>query len=118
MIPNINHPTVVTFMTNVSKHIQETLTLNEYFKLTSERRKVITSAAFKMVKNSIPNNVKFTDEQIKSFLNALLAKNEESENYELSAVMKNILDNYDSLNKPKTRRPKKTNKKTGEENEL
>lgn len=118
MIPNINHPTVVAFMLNVSNHIQETLTLKEYFNLTSKRRNVITSAAFKMVKNSIPNNVKFTDEQIKSFLHTLLVKNEEIENYELSAVMKNILDNYDSLNKPPTRRPKKTTKKSGEQNEL
>ena len=109
MIPNITHPSVVNFMVHVSDHITQTLSINEYFNLTEDRKKIITSAAFKMVKNSIPNNLNFTDEHIKIFLNSLLTKNEEIENYEFSAVIKNMVDNYDSFNKkPRGRRPKKT----------
>ena len=70
---------------------------------------------YKLMRNSVGLKTNLTDLEMKSFLTVLWKKNEENENYELAAILKDILNNFDSVNeltKSTKRQPKqKTEKK-------
>ena len=64
---------------------------------------------YKLMKNSVGVKTTLSDLEMKSFLTVLWKKNEESENYELAAILKDILNNFDSVNEL-TKTPKRTQK--------
>jgi hypothetical protein len=66
--------------------------------------------------NSLRSGVKLDEDQYKSLIKLLWKKSEEVEKYELSAILKNVLDNFDGIydvTKPvkRTTRKIKTNTK-------
>jgi hypothetical protein len=107
---NINHPTFVSFLDNVTTSILSNITVDNYFSLSQEKKLGTQYMVFKLMKNSVKVRAKLTDEELKSFVNVLWKKNEESENYEFAAVLNDIFNNFDMVNevtKPVKRTPRK-----------
>ena len=62
------------------------------------------------MKNSVKVRAKLTDDELRSFVDVLWKKNEESENYEFAAVLNDISINFDMVNEV-TKPVKRTTRK-------
>ena len=113
---NVNHPSFISFLDNVTTNILSHITIENYFTISSEKKLGVQYMVYKLMKNSVHTRTILTDAEMKSFLTVLWKKNEESENYELAAILKDIITNFDTVNeftKTTKRQPKtvKTDKK-------
>jgi len=104
---NINHPTFVAFLDNVTNSILTNVNVENYFSLPQEKKMGVLYMVFKMMKSSIKVRATLSDNEMKSFISVLWKKNEESENYELVGILKDISNNYDAVNEF-TKPPKRT----------
>lgn len=107
---NTNHPSFILFLENVTSNILSNVTIDNYFSLTSDKKLSIQYMVFKLLKNSVKVRAKLTDLELKSFIDVLMVKNEDSENYEFAAILKDISNNFDMINevtKPIKRAPRK-----------
>lgn len=117
---NVNHPSFISFLENVTTNIVSHIKLDNYFNISSDKKMGVQYMVYKLMKNSVGLKTRLTDIEMKSFLTVLWKKNEESENYELAAILKDILSNFDSVNEltkttkrqPKPKVEKKDNGKT------
>ena len=115
---NITHPSFVSFLESVSTNILNTIKLDDYFTLIPEKKTNISFTVLNLIKTSARVKSNLSDEDLKKFIIVLCRKNEESENYEIAAVLNDVIENFDRLielgNKTKktTRQPKKINKDT------
>lgn len=110
---NTNHPSIIKFLIEVSDHILGNISVEHYFGLPNEKRTAVLYAVFKLIKSSTAFHVKLSDDELGAFIVALWKKNEEIENYEFAGILKDISNNFDSINditKP-TKRVKKEIKK-------
>jgi hypothetical protein len=112
---NVNHPSFISFLENVTETILSNVSVENYFTLPQEKKTSLIYMVFKLMKNSIRVSVNLTDEELISFIVVLWKKNEESENYEFAAILKDISNNFEAINeftKPikKTTRTIKTDK--------
>jgi hypothetical protein len=64
---------------------------------------------FKIIKSNTEKRVNLGDTEFRAFLVALWKKNEENENYEVAAILNDIIKNYESINE--LSKPLKTIKK-------
>ncbi len=106
---NVNHPNFISFLDNITSNIVSHIKLDNYFGISSDKKLGVQYMVYKLMKNSVGLKTKLTDLEMKSFLAVLWKKNEESENYELAAILKDILNNFDSveeLTKPTKRKPR------------
>jgi hypothetical protein len=94
---NINHPSFISFLENVTKTITSEIDINTYFQLTPEKRIKLQKAVLLILRKSLKTRALVTDIEIKAFIIILQKKNEESENYEVSAILKDAIVNYDSF---------------------
>lgn len=111
---NINHPLVTKFLSEVSEHILKNVAVEHYFGLPNDKKMSVLYSVFKMMKSSTAFHVKLSDLEFRVFLQALLKKNEENENYEFAAILKDICNNFDAINevtKPVTKKIKRDVKK-------
>jgi hypothetical protein len=106
---NVNHPSIVKFLSDITNNIVSNISIDQYFTLTEEKKSALTYAVFKIIKSSSEKRVTLGDNEFKAFLVALWKKNEESENYEVAAILNDIIKNYDSINE--LNKPLKTIKK-------
>ena len=107
---NVNHPSFVTFLENVTNTILSNISVDNYFQLVPEKKLAVQYAVLKLMKNSIKVRAKLTDLELKSFVIVLCKKNEEVENYEFAAILSDIVQNFDSVNdvtKPNKRSTRK-----------
>lgn len=95
---NVNHPSFISFLDSVTKNILSNINIENYFSLTSEKKLRLHYMVFRLLKNSVKTRAKLTDMELKSFLIVLCKKNEESENYEFAAILKDISNNFDAIN--------------------
>ena len=113
---NINHPNFIVFLDNVSNTILAHVTTNGYFGLTPEQKIGMQYIVFKLMKTSLRIKGRLSDDELKAFTVVLCKKNEESENYELAAILNDVIKNFDSVNektttqKPTSKIPNETNK--------
>ncbi len=104
---NINHPSFIAFLDNVTNSILTNVNVENYFSLPQEKKMGVLYMVFKMMRSSVKVRATLSDNEMKSFISVLWKKNEESENYELVGILKDISNNYDAINdftKPVTRR--------------
>jgi hypothetical protein len=104
---NINHPSFIAFLDNVTNSILTNVNVENYFSLPQEKKMGVLYMVFKMMRSSVKVRATLSDNEMKSFISVLWKKNEESENYELVGILKDISNNYDAINdftKPATRR--------------
>jgi hypothetical protein len=95
---NVNHPSFISFLENVTENILSTISVNNYFSLPQENKMGVLYMVFKLMKTSVKSRAKLTDLELVSFVTVLWKKNEEAENYEFSAILKDNLYNYDTVN--------------------
>lgn len=102
-----NHPSFVSLIEKVNNKILSSIDIKKYFTLTEEKRRGLSYLTLKLIGNSLGSRVKLTENELLSFVTILWKKNEELENYELAAIFKNIMENfnsiYSSVSKPKKR---------------
>jgi hypothetical protein len=95
---NINHPSFISFLDNVSASILSNVTVNNYFSLTPDKKLGVQYMVLKLMKNAVKVRAKLTDNELRSFVSVLWKKNEESENYEFASILNDIAQNFDSVN--------------------
>ena len=107
---NINHPSFISFLENVSTSILSNVTVNNYFSLTQDKKLGVQYMVLKLMKNAVKVRAKLTENELRSFVSVLWKKNEESENYEFAAILNDIAQNFDAVNevtsKPTKRSPR------------
>ena len=107
---NVNHPTFILFLDNVTTNILSNVTVDNYFSLSQEKKLGTQYMVYKLMKNSVKVRAKLTDDELRSFVDVLWKKNEESENYEFAAVLNDISKNFDTVNEV-TKPVKRTTRK-------
>lgn len=95
---NVNHPSFISFLDNVTKTIFSEIDIKNYFNISIDKRTKIQKATLLILKKSLKTRALIGDTEIKAFVIVLQKKNEESENYEFSAILKDIILNFDEIN--------------------
>jgi hypothetical protein len=107
---NVNHPSFISFLDNVTNAILSNIKVENYFELAQENKLSVQFTVLTLMKNSVKVRAKLTDLELRSFVIVLCKKNEESENYEIASILNDISTNFDTINNiPKT--PKRTTRK-------
>jgi membrane-bound acyltransferase YfiQ involved in biofilm formation len=109
---NLNNPSVIIFISEITHTIVTNVQVDKYFKLTQDKKMSVLYIVYKLIKTTSEARVKLTDVQFNSFLNAMLVKNEDSENYEVAAILSDIIKNYDSITEFTKPAPKRKRKET------
>lgn len=106
---NVNHPSFISFLENISENILSAIKIEEYFKLTPTKKLTISFTVLNLLKNSAKVKANLSDQELKSFIAVLCKKNEDAENYEFAAVLNDVVTNYEKVSKmtPKKKPPKK-----------
>jgi hypothetical protein len=114
---DINHPSFLNFINNVISNITTNVHIDKYFNLTHEQKLVEQLKVFKIMGSSLKNGVRLSELEYKSYVTVVLKISEENEKYELSAILKDISENFSgmyeitkSIKKPTTRKIKTNNK--------
>ncbi len=94
---DINHPTFTNFIENVINNVTTNVYVEKYFNLNNEQKLGEQLKVFKIMNNSLRSGVKLNEVEYKSFINILWKKSEENEKYELSAILKDVLENFDGI---------------------
>lgn len=94
---NVNNPSVVRFISEMNQTITNNVPVDGYFGLIQDKKIGVQYIVYKLIKTTSEARVKLTEEQFKSLFIAILTKNEDSENYEIAAILSDILNNYDSI---------------------
>jgi hypothetical protein len=108
---NINHPSFISFLENVSASILSNVTINNYFSLNQDKKLGVQYMVLKLMKNAVKVRAKLTDLELRSFVSVLWKKNEESENYEFAAILNDIAQNFDAVNEVTSKPTKRTTRK-------
>lgn len=106
---NPNHPTFLTFITNVNNTVMSHAQVEDYFTLTLDKKMNVLYYILKLLKSSANLRVKIDDEDLKDLIEILRKKNEEYENYEFAAALKDIHVNFTIISdfiKPKRKSSK------------
>ena len=98
MKPNRTHPSFVAFLENVTETISSSVNIENYFSLPQDKKMNVLYVVFKLLKNSLKVRAKLNDDEVKYFVDELMKNNERSENYEFAAILKDISNNFDSIN--------------------
>jgi hypothetical protein len=114
---NVSHPTFVTFLENINTSILTNIKIDNYFTITKEKKFGIQYMVLKLVRNAVNVKAKLSASDLKNFVGILQTKNEETENYEFAAVLKDIVTDFDAVNNfTKTPRKSKIIKVDKQEN--
>ena len=95
---NTTRPSFVAFLENVTETISSSVNVENYFSLPQDKKMNVLYVVFKLLKNSLKVRAKLTDEEVKYFVDELMKNNERSENYEFAAILKDISNNFESIN--------------------
>jgi len=95
---NLNHPNFIIFLDNVSNTIVAHVTTSGYFGLSSDKKLGVQYIVLKLIKTSLRVKGRLNDDELKKFTQVLWKKNEDNENYELAAILNDILKNFESVN--------------------
>lgn len=95
---NTTHPSFVAFLESVTDTISSSVNIENYFSIPQDKKMNVLYVVFKLLKNSLKVRAKLTDDEVKYFVDELMKNNERSENYEFAAILKDISNNFDSIN--------------------
>jgi hypothetical protein len=95
---NTTHPTFVAFLESVTDTILSSVNIENYFSLPQDKKMNVLYVVFKLMKTATKVRAKFTDDEMRDFVTVLLKSNEKTENYEFAAILKDISNNFDSIN--------------------
>jgi len=94
---NVNHPSFISFLENISENILSAIKIDEYFKLTPTKKIKVSYTVLSLIKNSAKVKANLSDQELKSFISVLCKKNEDAENYEFAAVLNDVVQNYEKV---------------------
>ena len=94
---NVNHPSVLKFLSDITNNIISNITIEDYFGLSQEKKTAISYVVYKIIKNTTEKRVNIGEAEFKALLVALWKKNEESENYEVAAILDDVIKNHDTI---------------------
>lgn len=94
---DINHPSVVQFLSEITQNIVSNISIEDYFSLTEEKKLAVSYAVLKLTKSATDKRIKLGDLEFRALLAALWKKNEDSENYEVADILNRISKNYDTM---------------------
>jgi len=119
MKTNLNHPTFLLFLDTIITNILTNIKVDNYFSLTKEKKTPIQYLTLKIISQLIKVRIKLTNEDLLEFINILIKKNEDSEQYELAGILIDVVNNFESLNEKiidvkKVKRTIKVDKTTNE----
>lgn len=119
MSANVNHPSVIKFLSDITNSIVSSISIDDYFAMTQESKLALSYAVYKIIRNNVDKRTNLGELEFKTLLVALWKKNEDSENYEVAAILNDINKNYDSIKeicKPaKTIKKPRTDKKPNDQ---
>lgn len=95
---NTTNPSFVAFLESVTETISSSVNIENYFSLPQDKKMNVLYVVFKLLKNSLKVRAKLNDDEVKYFVNELMKNNERSENYEFAAILKDISNNFESIN--------------------
>ncbi len=95
---NTTHPSFVAFLESVTDSITSSVNIENYFSLPQDKKMNVLYVVFKLMRTATKVRAKFTDDEMRDFVTVLLKNNEKSENYEFAAILKDISNNFDSIN--------------------
>ncbi len=95
---NVNHPSFVKFLEQITNHILKSVNVGNYFTLNIDKKITFQYAVFKLIKSAVSVRAKLSDAELKSFIVVLWKRNEDSENYEIASVLNDIKNNFDLMN--------------------
>ena len=95
---NTTHPSFITFLENVTDTILTSVNIENYFSLPQDKKMNVLYVVFKLMRTATKVRAKFTDDEMRDFVAVLLKNNEKYENYEFAAILKDISNNFDSIN--------------------
>jgi len=93
---NVNHPSFISFLENITTNILSAIKIDDYFTLNQEKKLSVSFTVLNLLKNSAKVKADLSDSELKSFITFLRNKNEENENYEFAAVLNDVIKNYDA----------------------
>jgi len=96
---NVNHPSFISFLENISQNILSAIKIEDYFNLSNEKKLTVSYTVLNLLKNSAKVKANLSDEDLKNFIAVLCKKNEDAENYEFAAVLNDVVKNFDTVNK-------------------
>jgi len=105
---NVKHPSFISLLETITNNILSNVPVENYFNMVQDKKTSTQYLVFKLLRNTIKVKSKMTDTELKTFLPILIKKNEESENYEFSAVLSDIISNFDSISECTKSIPKRT----------
>ena len=95
---NINHPSFISFLEGVTNTILSSVSVDNYFNLSQEKKMSVLYAVFKLMRKSLSVRAKLSDVEMIAFVTVLWKRNEEAENYEFAAILHDIANNFDAVN--------------------
>jgi len=98
MAINVNQPSFISFLENLTNNILSHVTVDNYFALNQESKLSVQYVVMKLIKTSIKLKLAATEEELKGFVVVLRKKNEESEHYEFAEILNDIIKNFDVVN--------------------
>jgi hypothetical protein len=106
---NINHPSFINSFNNINTMVMAHAPVGDYFNLPSDKKMGVLYSVFTVLKSGVNLRIKLSDEELKNFVDIMWKKNEEMENYEFAAALKDISTNYKSI--CESTKPKRKNSK-------
>ena len=104
---NVNHPSFIAFLESVTTNILSSVTIENYFTLSNDKKLGVQYMVFKLMKKAVGVRGKLSDNEMRSFVVVLWKKNEEDENYEFAALLSDINKNFEQVSEvTKTIKPK------------
>jgi hypothetical protein len=116
---NVDHPSFISFLENISNNILSAIKIEDYFTLTSEKKTAVSFTVLNLIRASAKIKTNLSDSELKSFITILWKKHEDAENYEFAAVLNDVVKNYDIINSvsSETTKTVKKYKKTSSDSE-
>lgn len=92
-----DHPSFISYLNDVTNQAIENIDINRYFSFTNEEKIKAQFIVFTLIEKKIKSNITILSEQLKTFLYILIKKNENIERYETSALLNDIIKNFDEI---------------------
>jgi len=94
---DLNHPSFLQLIDKINNSVLGGIDSSKYFKLTEDKRRGISYLTLKLIMNSLIGKLKLGDKELLSLVAILWQRNEENENYEMAAIYKNIMENFEKI---------------------
>ena len=105
---NVEHPSFLDFMRNMSTSINQVISTKDYYNLKEEKKPGLQLVILRILSETMNKRLKnFPKKELGDLVDLLRLKNAEHEDYELAGLLRDIHSNYEDLYekmKPKTRK--------------